>query len=113
MRGNTIAVGVSALLLATVVACGGGSGGKTDTFNISVSGNKSNLGDISATQGDTIQMTVSCDKAEEIHLHGFDLKFECKPGQPVSKTFKADRTGQFEYEIEDTSTHLGNLTITP
>lgn len=113
MRGNTIAAGAAALLLATTaVACGGG-GGKTDTFNISVSGDKSNLGDISAAQNDTIQMTVSCDKEEEIHLHGFDLKFECKPSQPVSKTFKADRTGQFEYEIEDTSTHLGNLTITP
>jgi hypothetical protein len=93
-------------------ACGG-TATQTRTFNIVVTGDKSNLGDISANKGDTINMTVSCDKAEEIHLHGYDLAFECEPGKPASKTFTADKAGQFEYEIEDTSTHLGNLTVNP
>jgi hypothetical protein len=96
-------------------ACGGGSTstGKTDTFDIVVTGNTSNLGDISANKGDTIKMTVSCDKDEEIHLHGYDIHFECKTTTPASHTFTADKAGQFEYEIEATSQHLGNLTVNP
>jgi len=100
------------MLAGTVVGCGS-TAATTDTFNIKVTGSKSNLGDITAKKGDTINMTVNCDKDEEIHLHGFDYKFECKVSQPASKTFTADRTGTFEYEIEDSSTHLGNLTINP
>lgn len=112
---KTIVGALGALsIVAMLAGCGGvADTGHTDTFDIVVTGGKSNLGDISARQGDTIKMTVSCDKEEEIHLHGFDYKFNCTPAAPAAKTFKADRTGQFEYEIEATSTQLGNLTIRP
>ena len=100
--------------LCAGAACGGSSTPpKTVVFNIVVTGDKSNLGDIMANKGDTIKMTVNCDKGEEIHLHGYDYKFECAPGKPASMTFTADKAGQFEYEIENTSTHLGNLTVNP
>jgi hypothetical protein len=36
-----------------------------------------------------------------------------KPGETQTKTFKADKTGSFEVEIEDTSTHLGELDVQP
>jgi len=66
-----------------------------------------------AKQGDNITMSVTTDKAEEIHLHGFDLMFQGEPGRKVTKTFKADRTCDCEIEIESTSTHLGSLTVSP
>jgi len=104
---------LACVALALAAAACGSTSAQTLTFNIHVTGTKSNLGDISAREGDTIQMTVTCDKDEEIHLHGFDYKFSCKPSHPASRTFAADRTGVFEYEIESSSTHLGNVTINP
>lgn len=104
---------VLALLSMGVLAACGGDTGKTVTFSVKVTGNSADQTDLQARQGDTIQLTFTTDKDEEIHLHGFDIAFECKAGTPLTKTFKADRTGQFEFEIEDTSTHLGNLTVNP
>ncbi len=104
---------LSCVALAAASACGGDSTGKTDTFTVKVTGDKADRTDLGAQKGDTINLTFTCDKEEEVHLHGFDISFECKPGESVSKTFKADRTGEFEYEIESSSTHLGNLTVKP
>jgi hypothetical protein len=58
-------------------------------------------------------MSVTTDKAEAIHLHGFALVFQGEPGKKVTKTFKADRTCDCEIEIEATSRHLGSLTVSP
>jgi hypothetical protein len=114
---RTLIAALAALALvavAAVSACGGSSDtGKTDTFTVKVTGDKADQTDLQANQGDTIKLTITTDKDEEVHLHGFDIAFECKAGEPLTKTFKADRTGQFEYEIEDSSTHLGNLTVKP
>jgi hypothetical protein len=105
---------VLALLpLGALAACGGGDTGNTVTFSVTVTGNTADRTDLQAKQGDTIQLTFTTDKDEEIHLHGFDLAFECEAGKPLTKTFKADRTGQFEFEIESTGTHLGDLTVNP
>ena len=115
MRKMLIAAMASLSLIAvgSLAVCGGGSTGKTDTFDVKVTGTTADKTDLQAQQGDTITLTFTTDKDEEIHLHGFDIAFECKAGEPLTKTFKADRTGQFEFEIEDSSTHLGNLTVKP
>jgi hypothetical protein len=111
---------IIAVVVAAFVLVGGfliyrqtGGGGQSRTFDFVVTGDKMAPSSASAKQGDTITMSVTTDKDEEIHLHGFDLKFEGKPGEKVTKTFKADRTCDCEIEIEDTSTHLGSLTVSP
>lgn len=83
------------------------------TFTVHVSGTSADVTLLKAYDGDTITLTVYADKAEEVHLHGYDLHFEPAPGKPDTKTFKADKTGTFEYEIEATSQHLGNLEVDP
>jgi len=40
-------------------------------------------------------------------VHGYDYKFAMKPGEKQTKTFRADKSGHFPIEIEDTSTTLG------
>jgi hypothetical protein len=111
---------IIAVVVVTFVVVGGvlisrqtGGGGQSRTFNFVVTGDKMVPSAASAKQGDIITMSVTTDRAEEIHLHGFDLKFEGEAGKKVTKTFKADRTCDCEIEIEDTSTHLGNLTVSP
>ena len=83
------------------------------TFTVHVTGTKADVTELKAYQGDTLTITIAADKAEEIHLHGYDKQFGPAPGKPATLTFKADKTGTFEYEIEDSSTHLGNLVVEP
>jgi FtsP/CotA-like multicopper oxidase with cupredoxin domain len=117
---NRSAVIVLAVLVAVSVAAGAyvvvrqtGGGGQARTFNLDVKGGTMSPDHLDARQGDTITINLTADRAEEIHLHGFDLKFEAEPGKTVTRTFKADRTCDCEIEIEDSSTHLGSLTVKP
>jgi len=89
-----------------------GGGGQARDYTLNVTGSTMKPDKMEARQGDTLTITVVADKDEEIHLHGYDVVFEGKAGERVTKTFKADKTGSFEIEIEDTSTHLGELDVT-
>ncbi|MEA2682542.1 MAG: hypothetical protein QOK05_870 [Chloroflexota bacterium] len=86
---------------------------KTDTIIVQVIGDKATPTDFTVNKGDTVKLTITTDKDEEVHLHGYDIHFDGKAGTPLEKTFTADKTGQFEYEIEASATHLGNLTVNP
>jgi hypothetical protein len=108
-------IGLSILALGTALpACSiGGHQPQNVSFNIKVTGTTSDKGDITAGKGDHITMSITTDKDEEVHLHGYDIHFDCKAGVPTVHTFDANNTGQFEYEIEATAQHLGNLTVNP
>jgi FtsP/CotA-like multicopper oxidase with cupredoxin domain len=113
------------VLLAVVVvvflAVGGfliarsiGGGGRPVTINLAVSGSTMTPDTATAKQGDRVTMTITADKAEEVHLHGYDLPFEVpSAGGKVTHTFTADKTGSFEMELEATSTHLGQFEVSP
>jgi hypothetical protein len=92
---------------------GTGGGGRPVTIEIKVTGSTMTPGNPSARADDAVTMTITTDRDEEIHLHGYDIPFECKANQPVTRTFKADKTGDFDMEIEDTSTPLGKFTVNP
>ena len=109
----TVVVVLFVAVGAYVVVRQTGGGGQARTFNLYVKGGTMSPDHLDARQGDTITINLTADRAEEIHLHGFDLKFEAEPGKTVTKTFKADRTCDCDIEIEDGSTHLGNLTVKP
>jgi len=110
---------VAALLAFLVIAAylvsrNVGGGGQARTFDLKVTGTTMTPAKITAKQGDTITINVSADKQEEIHLHGYDIAFEVpSAGGTVSHTFKADKTGDFEIEIEDSSTQVGELDVSP
>jgi plastocyanin len=105
---------LAATCLLALAACGGSSTpAQHVNFQFQVKGTTMTPDKATAHQGDTVNLTVSTDKAEEIHVHGYDLKLEPKPGQPASKTFTADKTGSFEMEIEGTGSHLGELEVQP
>jgi hypothetical protein len=90
------------------------------TFNLSVTGaNKMAVAGgtdpekLAAHQNDTITINVTSDQDGEVHLHEYDIAFEVKPGETTTHTFKADKTCTCELEWEETSTHLGTLTVSP
>jgi hypothetical protein len=114
LASTTLVVGLSTL----VIACGAPGLANAPPpqarhFTIRVTGGHADVALLKAYQGDTVTITVYADRSEEIHLHGYDLRFHPRPDHPATLTFTANRTGMFEYEIEESSTHLGNLEIDP
>jgi plastocyanin len=113
---RTLATASAVLSVIALTACGGtanNASGQRVALDVKVTGNTMQPNKLTAHQGDTVVFTVTTDKEEEIHLHGYDYMFQMKPGQKQSKTFTADKTGNFEIEIETTSTHLGELDVLP
>jgi FtsP/CotA-like multicopper oxidase with cupredoxin domain len=112
---------VLAVVVVVFLAVGGfliarsiGGGGTPVTINLTLSGTTMTPNDPSAKQGDRVTMTVTADKAEEIHLHGYDIHFEVpSAGGSVTHTFTADKTGTFPMEIEQTTTEVGNFKVSP
>jgi hypothetical protein len=54
-----------------------------------------------------VSITVTGDVADELHVHGYDLRAELRPGEPVTVRFTADLTGVFQVE-----THRSKLILT-
>ena len=85
------------------------------TFDVTVKGGTSmNPNELKVNQDDTVTISMSSNTTGEVHLHGYDISFDCVAGQVVSHTFKATISGgPFDIEWESTSTHLGDLIVNP
>lgn len=68
---------------------------------------------LSVTQGDEVVIRIDTDTADELHLHGYDLHADLKPGTPAELRFRADRSGRFEYELHKAHGDLGALEVQP
>jgi FtsP/CotA-like multicopper oxidase with cupredoxin domain len=64
-------------------------------------------------QGDTVRFRVRADIADEVHVHGYDLMKDIKPGQTVTFSFPADITGIFEIELENAGRQIAQLRVDP
>ncbi|HEY2593579.1 MAG TPA: hypothetical protein VGK33_06740 [Chloroflexota bacterium] len=109
-----------AVVLVAFVAVGGyliyanqNPGGQNRTIDVTVTAASSmSPSDLTAHRNDTVTINITSDTTGEVHLHGYDIHFNCTAGQVTSHTFKAINTGSFEIEWESTSTHLGQLVVT-
>jgi FtsP/CotA-like multicopper oxidase with cupredoxin domain len=68
---------------------------------------------ISVKKGDRVRLKVQSDVADEIHVHGYDLKKDVTAGGSVQFDFKATIEGRFEIELEKAATQIANLEVTP
>jgi hypothetical protein len=88
-------------------------GGQNVTLDATVTGAKSMTpGELTAHLNDTVTINITSDTTGEVHLHGYDIAFNCTAGQVTSHIFKADKSGHFDIEWESTSTPLGELVVT-
>lgn len=51
--------------------------------------------------GSQVRVSVVADVADEIHVHGYDLKKDTTPGCPTDITFTANIPGTVEVELEE------------
>jgi cytoskeletal protein RodZ len=68
---------------------------------------------VSFKKNEQVVLKVRSDVADEIHVHGYDLKKDVTKGGSVTFTFKATIEGRFEVELEDAGTQIANLEVTP
>jgi HAMP domain-containing protein len=68
---------------------------------------------LSSAKGDTVRFTVRSDTADEIHVHGYDLKKDVAAGGSVTFSFPAKIDGRFEVELENHGEQIAELEVTP
>lgn len=68
-------------------------------------------GRLSASVGDFVEVTITADVADAIHLHGYDIMLELEPGTPAVLRFIADVPGIFEAELEGSGLPLFEIQV--
>lgn len=63
--------------------------------------------------GSEATITITSDRSDEAHLHGYDLSADLQPGIPAALTFTASIPGIFELELEDEGTLLAEIEVAP
>ena len=61
--------------------------------------------------GQKVRIEVEADRAEEVHVHGYDLKGDVAPGRPAIIEFTANVPGVFEVELEEAGLKLFELQV--
>jgi plastocyanin len=88
---------------------------RDDVFELTIRGGKLASGPalIKVYAGDRVTLNIKSDSSDELHLHGYDLHAQIRPGQTQSLQFTADRTGRFGMELHKAHTELGALEVYP
>jgi FtsP/CotA-like multicopper oxidase with cupredoxin domain len=68
---------------------------------------------ITYKKGDTVDLTVKSDTADEIHIHGYDLHKDVPKGGSVHFTFPAAIDGKFVVELENAGQQIASLQVEP
>lgn len=69
--------------------------------------------DLEVDQGELLRFRVRSDRAETVHLHGYDIEKPVAPGKPASFSVRAKLTGIFEVELEHSAVAIAELTVNP
>ncbi|MGY3683710.1 hypothetical protein [Streptomyces sp. TE33382] len=62
-------------------------------------------------KGERIALRVRPDRADTLHVHGYDKEAELPAGRTTTLTFTADRTGLFEVETHESGLLLTQLVV--
>jgi len=65
------------------------------------------------TEGERVSLVVISDRADELHLHGYDLHVRLIPNEPAKLSFVANLTGRFTCELHQAHMEIAVLEIYP
>ncbi|WP_449486390.1 hypothetical protein [Streptomyces avidinii] len=68
-------------------------------------------GRVELTRGERVALRVTSDRADTLHVHGFDKELTLPAGQEATLVFTADRTGLFEVETHESDLVLTQLLV--
>lgn len=66
---------------------------------------------IQVVQGTALSLRLTADRAEELHVHGYDLHLHLKPGEPGTLDFVAEHSGRFDIELHGQGGAHGGLVV--
>jgi hypothetical protein len=89
------------------------SGPQVTTVEITITGKAVSPppGRVEVRRGATVRLVVHADRADEIHLHGYDREAEVAPGRAGVIEFVADEAGLFEVETHESGLVLTQLLV--
>ncbi len=59
-------------------------------------------------KGDALRVRITSDAPGELHVHGYRLSLQLKPGQPEELAFTAYATGRYPIEWHDAAAPTGS-----
>jgi hypothetical protein len=68
-------------------------------------------GRVPVAVGEQVTLVVTSDVADELHVHGYDLRTALTAGTPAELSFQATVPGVFEVELHDAGTVLLTLQV--
>src|SRR3954452_13777597 len=68
---------------------------------------------LSFHRGDQVRLRVVSDTADEIHVHGYDLKKDVAKGGSAEFTFPATIEGRSAVELENAGVQIADLEVQP
>ena len=68
---------------------------------------------VTVSKGRQVVLVVNSDVADEVHLHGYNLKRDVAPGAPARLPFRATINGTVEVELEQRGLPLARITTQP
>ncbi|MER5763088.1 hypothetical protein [Streptomyces sp. NPDC002082] len=68
-------------------------------------------GRVELTRGERVALRVTSDRADTLHVHGFDKELALPAGQEATLILTADRTGLFEVETHESDLVLTQLLV--
>ena len=107
---------VVVVVAAVVLANGGSSKSKSSgaaTIEVKDAQPVGGVKDLTYNKGDTIDLTVKSDTADEVHFHGYDVHKDVAKGGSVQFKFPATIDGKFIVELEQHKQTLANVTVEP
>ncbi|MGW6537072.1 hypothetical protein ACWGBV_04210 [Streptomyces sp. NPDC055051] len=66
---------------------------------------------VEVKKGERVTLRVTSDRADTVHVHGYDREATLAPGVPGTLTLTADRTGLFEVETHESGLVLTQLVV--
>ena len=120
-RNQRIGLLVAAVVIIVIVAIivGGGSNDSSKTSSgpqtVTVVNGKPQGGikTITYKKGQTVDLTVKSDTADEIHVHGYDFHKDVTKGGSVHFSFPASIEGKFVIELENAGQQIASLQVEP
>jgi hypothetical protein len=68
---------------------------------------------VTVSKGRQVVLIVDSDVADEVHVHGYNLKRDVTPGTPARLPFRATINGTVEVELEQRGVPLARITTQP
>lgn len=83
------------------------------TIRLTYAGGKvsGDTGVVNVKHNSTLALVVTCDVADQVHVHGYDKQADVGKGGPVTLLFKATLQGRWEVELEKLGRRLVQLQV--